>query len=743
MTQTPESMTVDQFRKLHELCWQFEDAWHNGADPRIEDWLTKSDDQTREALLAELIEVELELRCPNETVAASVDADCDTETNQAGVTQIMLTEMQQRFPDHQHVVTSAFARFAHSQQPQSADIPQDSRYEFLNEIDRGGAGIVWRVFDRHLKREMALKLLLESQNTPDMRRRLELEARLCGRLEHPGVVPVHELSRLDDGRPYIAMKLVDGKTLAELLAPAAATPQRQLLDVFHRACHAIAYAHRQNIIHRDLKPGNIMVGAFDEVQVMDWGLGKDLTVTGDSEVFSQASSPLDSVNTLIGTVFGTPAYMSPEQARGEINRIDQRSDVFSLGAILCEILTGGPPYEVGTTDLHEQARAANLTAAMKRIESSAAAPELIRLTMRCLSVNPDDRPNHAGEVIDALALALTKQPANRLFNLKTFGASLLAVMIVVVISRGRSDSRKPDLPFRDSVNSEPIAAAVPDPAALCRQLKDALRQSSLEDVQQRYGDILDKQPEALYIQLDMIVFLLNKRRFQEGQRLCERLIQIDDAKPQPHLHLAYAHYQQGRFVDAVNSASGCLARHDAERPSKHVAEPWLKKYQRAVELDRRLPELLAASTAVLSLDDCTDLAEVCECKGDIESALHFHLGRLGHPQMTWEMLLKVRPQFIMYFAGRYVHDLSLTVDLRNRLCESAIHELIAMMNEARDRFHSIGRDDATAKHFLTCIDHSRAAPGFQAFVNDDLTPQNLRQALQSIWQESERLRNPE
>src|SRR6516165_6050296 len=156
-------------------------------------------------------------------------------------------------------------------------------------------------------------------------RRSVEEARVCGRLQHPGVVPVHAVGRLPDGRPYFTMKLVRGRKLAQLLAErvSAGSELPRLVQVFEQVCQTIAYAHSNGVIHRDLKPANVMVGAFGEVQVMDWGLAKCL-----GEASGERQPPVDDQPgpddprspdvTQEGTVLGTPAYMVPEQARGEI-----------------------------------------------------------------------------------------------------------------------------------------------------------------------------------------------------------------------------------------------------------------------------------------------------------------------------------------------------------------------------------------------------------------------------------------
>jgi tetratricopeptide (TPR) repeat protein len=234
-------------------------------------------------------------------------------------------------------------------------------------------------------------------------------------LQHPNIVPVHNLGRLPDGRLYYTMKLVRGRTLADLLA-AERNPSRLagLLAVFEKVCEAVAFAHSRGVIHRDLKPANIMVGAFGEVQVMDWGLAK---VLGRAESagppHGEGGGEGDTVRRILlagstvdnrGTgVVGTPAYMAPEQARGEAEAVDERADVFGLGAILCEALTGQPPYAgEGNDDALRQAARGDSAAAFARLNGCVADPELIALAKRCLAKLPGERPRDAQAVLDEL-----------------------------------------------------------------------------------------------------------------------------------------------------------------------------------------------------------------------------------------------------------------------------------------------------------------------------------------------------
>jgi serine/threonine-protein kinase len=276
------------------------------------------------------------------------------------------------------------------------------RYLLCGEIGRGGMGAVFRVRDLELDRELALKVLLPRDNDPTQEDRFLGEARIAARLQHPGIVPVHEVGRADDNRPYFTMKLVEGQTLSHLLAdrPSPGHDLPRFLSIFESVCRTLAFAHSHKVIHRDLKPANIMVGPFGEVQVMDWGLAKVLAephaTTGTA---LSPSRPTRSGHTHSGAVLGTPCYMAPEQARPQGREPDQRTDVFGLGAVLCEILTGQPPFLAPSSDAAlELAAQADLTGVHQRLASCGADPELVTLATACLAADPNDRPADAAVV---------------------------------------------------------------------------------------------------------------------------------------------------------------------------------------------------------------------------------------------------------------------------------------------------------------------------------------------------------
>jgi serine/threonine protein kinase len=214
-----------------------------------------------------------------------------------------------------------------------------TRFVLRSELGRGGMGSVWEAEDPVLGRTVAIKVLDLPDEAGGFAERLRLEARILARLEHPGIVPVHDVGSLSDGRPFYAMKLVRGERLDAHARRLATLPER--LRLFLRVCEPVAFAHSRGVVHRDLKPENVMVGPFGEVLVLDWGIAR-LVAERESRVDAApgpapgeipAADASPAAGTAAGTVLGTPGFMAPEQERGE-SVVDQRADVYALGTIL-------------------------------------------------------------------------------------------------------------------------------------------------------------------------------------------------------------------------------------------------------------------------------------------------------------------------------------------------------------------------------------------------------------------------
>jgi serine/threonine-protein kinase len=239
---------------------------------------------------------------------------------------------------------------------------EGDRYRVVRPHAKGGIGEVFVAEDIELSREVALKEIQSNHaDHPESRARFLLEAEVTGGLEHPGIVPVYGLGHYDDGRPYYAMRFIRGESLKEAITMfhASQNPRidrgerrlelHKLLRRFVDVCNAIEYAHSRGVLHRDLKPGNVMLGKYGETLVVDWGLAKSGKRAESKihlgEVTLKVQSASGTTPTQMGSVFGTPAYMSPEQAAGELDELGPKSDVYSLGATLYHMLTGNPPFK--------------------------------------------------------------------------------------------------------------------------------------------------------------------------------------------------------------------------------------------------------------------------------------------------------------------------------------------------------------------------------------------------------------
>jgi WD40 repeat protein len=261
------------------------------------------------------------------------------------------------------------------------------RYKIVEEHGRGGIGRVSRAYDRDLGRHVAIKELIAGGHLSEMR--FLREALITARLEHPSIVPVHEAGRWHDGTPFYAMKLVAGRPLRALIAERETVDERiALLHHVIAVADAIAYAHRCHIIHRDLKPANVIIGEFGETVVIDWGLAKDLTDLTTPDEPSFDTQPLHSQHsadlTTTGSVLGTPAYMAPEQARGE--HVDQRADVYAIGAMLWELCTV------------ERLPAADSRARHRVLRRAGIDRDLITIIDKALAPDPAARYRNAGEL---------------------------------------------------------------------------------------------------------------------------------------------------------------------------------------------------------------------------------------------------------------------------------------------------------------------------------------------------------
>jgi len=277
-----------------------------------------------------------------------------------------------------------------------------TKYEPIEKIGQGGMASVYRAHDRELDRPVAIKVLNDLQAEPSARTRMLEEARIISRLEHPGIVPVHDSGILPDGRIYFAMKLVQGKLLDEHTQPDM--PLTDLLGVFEKICQTVAFAHAHSVVHRDLKPQNIMVGPFGEVLVMDWGVAKRVALIAnrqEPDPCRHSPMSLGNKNTVHGAVLGTPGYMAPEQIQGDVSRIDYRTDICGLGGVLYFLLTRRPPRDLQQGNHPDVVLPRHWNRSIPR--------PLEAICLKALAANPDARYATVGDLIQDIDCFLAKK----------------------------------------------------------------------------------------------------------------------------------------------------------------------------------------------------------------------------------------------------------------------------------------------------------------------------------------------
>jgi hypothetical protein len=367
-----------------------------------------------------------------------------------------------------------------------ADVPaiprtfaaDDARFEEVGELGRGGMGRVADVFDRRLQRRVAVKQVLATSE--DAFARFEREARITARLEHPGIVPVYEAGRAADGTPYYVMRRIAGKPLGELVEGRDLDARLALVPALLTACDAVAYAHAQGVVHRDLKPSNIVVGGFGETLVIDWGLARELAELAELDEATR--------------VAGTPGFMAPEQARGET--VDERADVFALGATLFIVLAGVAPYDLGDTTLAIEAARARRAPEWGRMPGGVPR-DLRAIVEKALAPLAADRYRDAGALAADLRRYVTGQlvaahrygPREQVarFVRKHRAAVAIAVVSTIVLAGGTWWS------IRRIVASRDIAISARDDAKAATLRVDAARQRE----QQRADELLLAQARLL------------------------------------------------------------------------------------------------------------------------------------------------------------------------------------------------------------------------------------------------------
>ncbi len=405
--------------QLAEACA----SWARGPERRLADrvvdegWLTEDDRREVERLMERVI------RRHGGDARAALGAVAGAEARDAirGADDPAVRESLSSLPPAAgYVLVETLLPPGGPQAPGSAR-PSRPRYTLTRLHAEGGLGKVWLARDHDLNREVALKEIRPAQSRhPEMWRRFLKEAQVTGQLEHPNIVPVYELARRpEDDQPFYTMRFVRGRTLrraiaehhaARLEARADPLEQPRLLQAFLSVCQAIAYAHSRGVIHRDLKPENVVLGGFGEVIVLDWGLAK-MVDQPDEPPGVAISEQARTDATHAGLQLGTPAYMAPEQAEGRVDLIDARTDIYGLGAILFEVLTGSPPHDkVDPAGLLDRIVSGETPRA--RSSEPSVPPALDAVCARAMARARDARYQKAEDLADDLQRWLADEPVS-------------------------------------------------------------------------------------------------------------------------------------------------------------------------------------------------------------------------------------------------------------------------------------------------------------------------------------------
>jgi tetratricopeptide (TPR) repeat protein len=532
-----------------------------------------------------------------------------------------------------------------------------SRYEVGGIVAHGGMGNILDARQNGMRREVAMKVMRGGGDANSLQRFIN-EARITGRLEHPNIVPVHELGVDENQQVFYTMKFVRGITLAEVIASLAANPKAvaktyplpALLTIFQKVCDAVAFAHSRGIIHRDLKPENIMLGDFGEVLVMDWGLAK---VIGRGSVPEDPAEPAADPameltglgSTLTGSVLGTPRYMSPEQARGEIDTLDGRTDIYSLGAILYELLhlkpavSGGNPMEIigkvaqGRLDKPPKTRSAHLPDS--RVPLSLAAVHRKALALHpaaryqdVAALQADIAAYQAGFATGAEGASLAKHFSLMLKRHKAVSTAIAASVVILglvsaiytirVVAEGKRATKALSTAESEGRRANEAlamatAAGLETKSALAKAQDEQLRANTERDravdalakaeaLRNNAGDAVDvvKRYESLFI--DNVRVLLKAGRRHEAADILDQAVRISPQNPEYRRQRANILQASKRFKEAIPEYRQVIALGGGDDPQARMnlelSEKWLEENGEEEELRPDLEqELIAALTA--------------------------------------------------------------------------------------------------------------------------------------------------
>ena len=587
--------------------------------------------------------------------------------------------------------------------PPLPEVPEH-HYKTDKEIARGGMGKIVAAEDLRLGRPVALKQLIDP--AIDQITRFQREALITARLQHPGIVPVYEAGRWPNGEPFFAMKLVSGRPLDKVIADARTLEERiALLPRIAAATDAIAYAHSQRVIHRDLKPGNILIGEFGETVVIDWGLAKDLDA-GDSWESAQRmprsprkKSPTitqSATLTVAGSVMGTPAYMAPEQARGET--LDQRADVFALGAMLYHTLAGAPPYNARTaTDVIASAalgRVVPLVDRDRRIPR-----DLVAIVERAMAPLPADRYQNAGELADELRRFMTGQlvvshhytAVQRLVRFVKMHRAAVSISVVAALGFAIGGS----IAVRNIVEARNRAEQQEGVAVQRKKSAEALVEYMLHDVKANLSSIG---------RLDLLEGLGTEVR---------------------HYYESFTDYEPADLVRMANAMDLLgLAEQKSGKQDKAFATWTEVRGKLAARVDGdRSPRTFAARRMIAKLDD--DLGTVHQARGKLDKATELYTQAKNElAQLTTESALD---RDCLLDAAN-VHD-HLGDVLRTEGKIDQAFEEYSTSRADREKANSLGNGSPREERIAVSTSHMKLGTIYQARGDSQLALEEYRAAL--------------
>jgi serine/threonine-protein kinase len=530
---------------------------------------------------------------------------------------------------------------------------------------QGGLGRVWLAVDRDLHRHVALKEMQPGRaDHPDAVRSFLREAQITGQLEHPNIVPVYQAGVVEGTqKPYYTMRLVHGQTLREAIHAfhESATKgrldrieQRRLLSAFTSVCNALAYAHSRGVVHRDLKPANVVLGEFGEVIVLDWGLAKLLAASDESAMSSESGAPKSeavavseeaSSQTAMGSVSGTPAYMAPEQAAGQPGQIDARTDIYGLGAILFEILTGRAPRQGASfaslmTEILE-----GPTPRAKAAKAGTPAP-LDAVCACAMAKAPQDRYASAAELARDIERWLADEPvsvyrdpwpsraarwARRHKALVASGAALLVAAVAALSAitvlvqqeqlRTATAYRQADTNFQRARHAmDQMLAQIVEKHVADLPLEASERRALLEQALKFYRDFSDQKPTSpelqyetarAYHQVGDISRLLESHEdaqnaYQHAISLLEDLLRQRPEAPDVLQHLAHSHNDRGESLRLTGDARGAIAAYET---ASALQEQLAARFPKSPEYFQERARSLYNLGLALRADDQTEQAE--------------------------------------------------------------------------------------------------------------------------------------